>query len=432
MKKCVWYVSKYVTTPVSGTVGTRAFMLMRELARMGHASVIITSDSNHLAEAPNFAGASIDQLIDGVSVSWIRTFKYTGAKSVRRILSWLDFEWRLWRFPKDHLPKPDVVIVSSLSLLTIVNGLFLRARYGCRLIFEVRDIWPLTITEEGGFSRWNPFVMGLALVEKIAYRRADVIVGTMPNLIDHVEEVLGRRKAVECIPMGVDEALIDSPASVPADYIAAHIPQGKFIVCHAGTIGITNAIDTLIDCARSLQDRADIHFLILGDGGLKAHYQEACADMPNITFAPAVPRQMVQSVLAHCHLLYFSAHPSRVWRFGQSLNKVIDYMLAGKPIVASYTGFPSMINEAQCGTYVPASDFPALREELLKYAALPAEARAKVGGRGRAWLLEHRRYPHLAQRYLDIATDEAAHAPEGAAGGDRTGPRQPLSGASHV
>ena len=79
---------------------------------------------------------------------------------MRRILSWLDFEWQLLGLPKEKLQTPDVVIVSSLSLLTILNGLLWKVRYKCRLIFEVRDIWPLTVTEEGGFTSWNPFVLG--------------------------------------------------------------------------------------------------------------------------------------------------------------------------------------------------------------------------------------------------------------------------------
>ena len=93
--------------------------------------------------------------------------KYSVAKSLRRILSWLDFEWRLFRLPKHQLPPPDVVVVSSLSLLTIVQGLFWRRRYKCRLVFEIRDIWPLTITEEGGFSPRNPLVLGLATVDNL-------------------------------------------------------------------------------------------------------------------------------------------------------------------------------------------------------------------------------------------------------------------------
>lgn len=406
MSATIWYISKYAALPMAQAAGTRSFMLMRELARKGHRCVILTSDSNHLVRSPELDEPSKTTNVDGVDVCWIRTLKYEGAKSIRRILSWLDFEWRLWRLPKDDFPRPDAVIASSLSLLTILNGLLLRRRYGCRLIFEIRDIWPLTLTETGGYSRYNPGILALALVERLGYRRADVIVGTMPNLGQHVEEVLGYSRFVQCVPMGVDEELTDRAEPLPLDYEAAHIPKDRFIVCHAGTIGIDNALDTIFDCARELRHRPDIHFLIVGRGGLKAQYEKACADLPNVSFPPAVPRGMVQSVLARCDLLYFSVHVSKVWKYGQSLNKVIDYMLAGKPIVASYTGFPSMINESGGGSFVPSGDVTALKEEILRYAAMSEEERGKIGAAGRDWVLRHRRYADLANHYLKLAVSD--------------------------
>lgn len=408
MKPCIWYVSKYVAPPAKASAGGRGYLIMREFARLGYASVIITSDSNQLAEVPKLDQPYLLQEVDGIQLYWVRTMKYAVAKSLRRILSWLDFEWRLWRLPKGQLPTPDVVIVSSLSLLTILNGFLLRRRYKCRLVLEIRDIWPLTITEEGGFSRWNPLVLGLGFIEKLGYRYADAIVGTMPNLGEHVAGVLGQAKTTHCIPMGVDEATLTAGDELPADYVDKYIPRGKFIVAHAGTIGITNALDTMLDCAESMKDDPQVHFLVVGEGDLRAHYQSKYAHLPNLTFAPRVPKQMVQSVLSRCDLLYFSVHVSTVWKYGQSLNKVIDYMLAGKPVVASYTGYPSMINEADCGTYVPAGDVAALRREVLRYAAMDAPAREAIGQRGRAWILGNRRYETLAKNYLAILLDEPA------------------------
>ncbi|MGB3485552.1 MAG: glycosyltransferase family 4 protein [Mycobacterium sp.] len=375
---------------------------MREFARMGHRAVILASDSNHLIATPSFDGDHQVDIMDGVEFCWIRTLKYRVAKSSRRVLSWLDFEWRLWRLPKKQFGRPDAVIVSSLSLLTIFNGLLLRWKYGCRLVFEIRDIWPLTMTEEGGFGKYNPFVIGLGLIERLGYSRADAIVGTMPNLEEHVTEVLGQRRKVHCIPMGVDDVSLAAGEPLEPEYEAKFISQGKFVVCHAGSIGITNALDTLFACARALQERSNIHFLIVGKGDLKAKYQELCADLPNITFAPAVKKTMVQSVLAHVDLLYFSTHTSSVWKYGQSLNKVIDYMLSGKPILASYSGYPSMINEAGCGSFVPTGDADALRNEILRYAEMPSAAREIIGKAGRTWLLCNRKYDRLAEDYLQL------------------------------
>lgn len=375
---------------------------MREFARMGHTCVILTSDSNQLAQVPHLTESALFQHVDDMTVCWIRTMKYSVAKSVRRILSWLDFEFNLWRLPKSSLPDPDAVIVSSLSLLTILNGFLLRRKYRCRLILEIRDIWPLTITEEGGFSRWNPLVLSLGMIERLGYRYADEVVGTMPNLGEHVQQVLRRPRRVHCIPMGVDEASLKESIPLSPDYIQRYLPADKFIVAHAGTIGITNALETFLECAQSLQDSKNIHFVVVGDGDLRAHYQQKYAQVRNLSFAPRVAKQQVQSVLSICSLLYFSVHPSKVWRYGQSLNKVIDYMLAGKPIVASYTGYPSMINEAGCGRYIPAGDVAALRQAILRYATMPPHEREIEGQKGRDWILQHRRYPVLATRYMDI------------------------------
>jgi glycosyltransferase involved in cell wall biosynthesis len=156
-----------------------------------------------------------------------------------------------------------------------------------------------------------------------------------------------------------------------------------------------------------MQDNEGVHFLIVGEGDLRTHYQQKYAHLANLSFAPRVPKKMVQSVLAHCDLLYFSVHASTVWKYGQSLNKVIDYMLAGKPVLASYTGYPSMINEADCGGYVPAANVAALRSEVLRYAAMDSAEREAMGSRGREWLLSNRRYEKLASNYLGILFEQA-------------------------
>ena len=229
--RVVWYVSKYVSPRSTNSVGGRGYLLMAEMAKKDCECVIITSDSNHLIRSlQTLKKMYFTECVDGVQICWVRTLKYSAAKSFRRILSWLHFEWRLWRLPKKQFPKPDVVIISSLSLLTILNGFLLRRRYKCRLIFEVRDIWPLTIIEEGGFSRFNPLVLALAYIEKLGYKYSDVIVGTMPNLREHVEEVLGYSKKTACIPMGINEEAPTILTEFTELYRKKYIPKDKFII----------------------------------------------------------------------------------------------------------------------------------------------------------------------------------------------------------
>ncbi len=77
-------------------------------------------------------------------------------------------------------------------------------------------------------------------------------------------------------------------------------------------------------------------------------------------------------------------------------------MVSGKPIIASYTGFPSMINEANCGTYVPAGDVESLKGEIEHYANMSHSDLAEIGLRGKSWIFENRSYQRLAKDYLEI------------------------------
>jgi glycosyltransferase involved in cell wall biosynthesis len=399
--KTIWYISKYAS-PLKYGFGTRHFYLAREFNRLGLNTVIISSDSNHLANIPACVSLYTKEIIDGVETWWIKTIKYKGAASFRRILSWLDFEIKLWLMPMRKLTKPDVVIVSSLSLITIFNGYWIKKKFGCKLVFEIRDIWPLTIIEEGGFSRWNPFVMLLAWAEKFGYRNADVIIGTMPNLSEHVDAVMGKQMNCHCIPFGYDPDLYSRPERLPESYEERYIPQNKFIIGYAGSIGTTNALETLMKCAIEMKDLDNIHFLLLGDGDLLGDYKAKVNGLPNVTFAPKVKKSQVQTVLNHCHVLYFSVMDSKVWRYGLSLNKLIDYMMAGKPIIASYNGYPSMINEAQCGVFIPAKDVSALKQAICEYSQMTTDQLNSIGQRGKAWLLKNRPYDKIALDYCKL------------------------------
>lgn len=406
MKKTVWYISKYFAPKTNTAPGGRGWFLMKGLVNLGYQPIVITSNSNALIEPVVIDSKVKNQDAEGVKIVWLNTLKYRVAKSPLRILSWFHFEWNLLFLDKSTLEKPDAIVVSSLSLLTVLNGILLKQKYKCRLIFEVRDIWPLTIVEEGGFSKFNPLVLFLSLIEKLGYKYSDAIIGTMPNLHAHVKEVSKTTTPVFCVPMGIsDEQLLD-PDRLDVGYVDKYLSSNKMKVVHAGTVGITNALEVFFRAAEILIENEDVEFLIVGDGPLRNRFIKQYSHLPNLKFAPKVTKNQVQSLLSYCDVVYFSVFPSKVWEFGQSLNKVIDYLLAGKPVVASYYGYPSMINEAECGSYVPAGDADALSKQLLELASLDKAEREKIGLRGKQWLLENRRYEKLSLEFSKIIFTE--------------------------
>jgi glycosyltransferase involved in cell wall biosynthesis len=86
-------------------------------------------------------------------------------------------------------------------------------------------------------------------------------------------------------------------------------------------------------------------------------------------------------------------------------------MLSARPVVASFSGFQSMVNEADSGSFIPAGDVGALLAEIQRYVEMGAEERDRTGQRGREWILRHRGYPSLAQEYARVLFESSDDCP---------------------
>lgn len=396
----IWYISKYAT-PSKYFFGTRHFYLAEEWVKNGNDVTIITSNSSHLSSnLPKFKTPTFVEYINGIRTIWINTYKNVNSSGITRIISWFDFDLKLLIFSKKNLSIPDVIIISSLSLTTIIPAWVLSKKYNTKLVFEIRDIWPLSIMVLANYSKYNPFILFLSWLEKFGYKKSNLIVGTMPNLIEHVRINCNINTKCICIPQGISINFYNNEqAELDPDYIIQHIPNDKFIICYAGTININNPLDTFIEAAEILKNNKHIHFIILGNGNLKNYYMDVTKKLSNISFPPTINKNQVNAFLKKIDLCYDS-FDSKLAKFGLSRNKWIDYMFASKPIICSYDGYQSMINEADCGTFVKFNDSHDLAKKIKSYSYLSKENLEKIGNRGKKYLLENRTFENLSKKYL--------------------------------
>lgn len=392
-------ISKYASPPKYG-VAARLFYLAKEMVKKGHNVTLLTSDSNHLAKYPEIVEDFKREYIDGVDTVWFKNIKYSKTASMLRIFSWLSFEYSLFSFKKSQLIKPDVIIVSSLSLFSVIYGYYLKKYFKVPLVFEVRDIWPLTLVAEGGVSKWHPLSILMWIIERFAYAKADLIVGTMPKLDLHVRNILGYQKECFCSPLGFDSAVMEQRSHNFNTEIQNYFPVKKTIVGYAGSMGISNNLDTFIDSIYELRNNSSLHFVLVGGGDLREKYIADLEGLSNVTFVPRISPDLVPAFLSQCDILYLSTHDSEVWNYGQSMNKVVEYMYAGKPIIASYSGFPSMINESGCGSFIDSNDKYSLLKEFDGFSKMESSVLKEMGKKGAIWIRKHRCYSTLSAQYL--------------------------------
>lgn len=394
----VWYLAKYAS-PREYFFGTRHFELGTEWAKRGHKVAVFASNASHLTNAlPTFKGRSKIEHIRGVTAVWIQGLGYQRSDGWKRIVDWAIFEWRSFWTMRRLTERPTVVIASSLSLFSVLTGFLVARRHRARFIVEIRDIWPLSAIVLGGYSPHHPFMQLLAWIERLGYRKADHIVGTMPNLKEHVAHVSpGNEAKVVCIPQGIDPDGYSSDASPPTVIMDALRSSGSFRIAYAGTINANNPLNALVECGRLLREH-DVHVIILGAGSKREELESIAQGLDNVHFFDPIPKPQVARFLQEVDVCYDS-FSSALGRYGLSRNKWIDYMMAERPIICSFDGYRSMINEADAGRFVPFNDPGALAAEVLQLKSMAVSEREEMGRRARRYILENRSFDTLANKY---------------------------------
>ena len=242
--KTIWFISKYAMAPNEAWVGHRAHYLIKELQKLGEKVYIINSNSFNKMKILSLKKIYNFRTIDEVNYLTIKTTRYKDSFSFKRVISWIEFEIKLFFIPLKKLTRPDVIIVSSLSLLTIINGLIMKYRFNSKLIFEIRDIWPLSLIEYKGYSNFNIFILILSILEKVGYLFSDRIVGTMPKLEKHVEKTVGKNKKVSFIPIGFNSNDSTINKTIINSRIKEILDSDKIVITYVGSIGISNNLET--------------------------------------------------------------------------------------------------------------------------------------------------------------------------------------------
>jgi glycosyltransferase involved in cell wall biosynthesis len=177
--------------------------------------------------------------------------------------------------------------------------------------------------------------------------------------------------------------------------------KGKFTIGYAGSIGLSNGLDCLIRVIKQIEN-PKINFVFLGDGGLRKKYQQELKGYNNAYFTGKVKREKVKYYLNLFDVLYFSALPSKVWDYGWSLNKMIDYMMAGKPVLAAYDGHKSMINEANCGFFIQSNNEDQLKLMIDDLAHRETCELSEIGKNGTKWIINNRMWDTIAENYINL------------------------------
>jgi glycosyltransferase involved in cell wall biosynthesis len=270
--------------------------------------------------------------------------------------------------------------------------------YEAKLIYEVKDIWPLSLVELGGFCLNHPFIRVMSWFEKFALTKSDTIVSNLQNYGEHIKE-LGIQRDFSWISNGVDLDELQQIEPLPEE-ILKQIPKDKFIVGYTGTVGVANALDSFLDSMQYISNE-NIVFVLIGDGQEKENLAQKYIHT-NIIFINSISKKQVQSALKLFDICFLGWKKEELYKYGTSANKIFDYMYSGKPILNAFSGGKNIVDVSNCGLSVEAQNPQAIADGIIKLYEMSEEVRIKMGKNGKEYVLEYFTYEKLAKKFEEI------------------------------
>lgn len=395
----VWIVNHYAQAP-SGPGGTRHHSLARHLQRHGWQPLILAGSCEHNTGRQRLHSSERQRLecCEGVDFLWLRVAGEPSSGGWRRFATMVLFAFTLLRPAATRaLPRPDVVIGSTVHPFAALAACLLARRHRVPFVFEVRDLWPRTLVAMGAIRAGGPVDRGLAWLERWLAHRAARIIVLMPGGIAYYQALGIPSSRLLWLPNGAE-----LPATPPAPL---RVQPHPFQLFYCGAHGPANALDTMLDAIAELQGRGvgsdQLILRLIGDGSSKAALQQRAQalGLSAVRFEPAVPKQALAALTAEADAFVVAMQPlPELYRYGISFNKLFDYFLAARPVVSASCAAHDPVQAADAGLVVQAGDHRALADAIEQLTRLPLDERERLGHNGRRYLEQHHAYSRLARK----------------------------------
>jgi len=412
MKKKIWIMNHYAADQFFNE-GGRHYWFAEQLRKKGYDPVIFCANTRHNSneqiDMKNKKFTTDTQ--GGLPFVFVNTVPYKG-NGVSRIRNMVSFYKNIFPVVKDYAKyhgKPDIILASSVHPLTMIAGVKIAKKFGIPCICEVRDLWPETIVAYGALKRENPFAKLLYKGEKWIYKKADAVVMTWEGGKDYIAEQgwgnevdlakvhhINNGVVIDSFDENIETFVTEDPDLDDATY--------KNIV-YAGSIRKVNNLGMLLDAAKVIQKKElddKIRFLIYGAGDELKMLEERVQqeNIQNVLFKGRVDKKYIPGIVKKAYVNILHNSSTSLDKYGQSQNKLFEYMAAGKPIVQTYTTGYSVIEKYDCGISAPVQNAEEIAEAVV-FACSDEQKHKQMGENARHGAYDYD-FGNLTDQLIDI------------------------------
>lgn len=358
--------------PEGNAPATRTFEHAREWVAEGHKVTVITCAPN-FPEGKVYEGFANQWLsksnLEDIDVWRVKTYMAANEGFAKRIIDYLSFMFASFFFGC-FTRRVDVVVGTSPQFFTVVSAWALAKLKRVPFVFELRDLWPASITAVGAVE--SSFLIPLMeKFELFLYRQANLIISVTQSFKTELLRRGVQPDRIKVVLNGVDLQSFHPAKEKDLALSEEYGLQGKFVIGYIGTHGLAHALENVIEAARLIAHADEIRIILAGGGAERARLERIVAQhhVHNLIMIPRQPKTQMHRVWSLCDVSLVHLKDSPLFR-GVIPSKIFESMGMGLPVIMSVPigEATRIVEKAQAGVIVHPEDPNSLSQAFLKLA----------------------------------------------------------------
>ncbi|SMC42489.1 Glycosyltransferase involved in cell wall bisynthesis [Desulfocicer vacuolatum DSM 3385] len=364
----------------------------KALQARGHEVEILTGFPNY----PNgkiYPGYKVRlfhrEVIDSIPVNRVALYPSHNHSGFHRILNYMSFAVSAALIGPLLVKKPDVIYAYNLITLDWAAWL-LKKIHGCPVVLDIQDLWPDSVIDSGMMRKSNLMHL-LSFWCNNVYRRASHLTTLSPGFKNELVKRGVPKNNVSVIYNWCDETNINTSSSIPSKLNKLK-KENPFIVMFAGTMGVMQGLDTVLDAAENLlKIEPQIKFVLVG-GGIECERMEESAtrrNLENVVFLERQPPEKINALFQMADVLL--VHLKDIPLFQITIpSKIQAYMAAGKPILLGVKGDSAdIVRESEAGVMFTPESPESMLDGILELYNMTETERKRMGLKGSQYYREN-------------------------------------------
>jgi colanic acid biosynthesis glycosyl transferase WcaI len=266
-----------------------------------------------------------------------------------------------------RLPRPDVIVALTDPPIIGLAALLAARLTGARFVFLCQDVFPEVAVLVEDFQS-NTVNKILELLNRFLLRQADVVIALGDTMKQRLVDGKGADPGRVAVIHNWADCSTLAPGPKDNAFARAHDLAGRFVVMHAGNIGLSQNLDAVLDAAERLRHHEAIRFVFVGDGSRRQTLEgrAQARGLANVVFLPYQPREQMAHSYAAADLFLVSLKPGLAGYIVPS--KLYSILAAGRPYVAAVEDDCEVVDITRrhgCGFVVAPGDADALAAKVL-------------------------------------------------------------------